>query len=153
MSEIAAIEYLYGIGDVAGYDEPYAGRRVVPFQIIKKTAKRIYYVRWRLPNGRVTETGFVDRQKMEASGSEGLWTRRTAAWWQDDARLYLSPPNLEADRVDPTALKAELDRLRREMAAVHPDRGGSDAEFIAAHKRYEAARRSFARLIDGQVAA
>jgi hypothetical protein len=40
-----------------------------------------------------------------------------------------------------TLLAADRDirRLRLEMAAAHPDRGGSNEEFRAARERYEAA--------------
>ena len=35
----------------------------------------------------------------------------------------------------------DLHRLKAQMAAAHPDRGGSNAAFIAARARYVAARR------------
>jgi hypothetical protein len=35
---------------------------------------------------------------------------------------------------------AEVRRLRRAMADAHPDRGGTDAEFISLNLQYEAAR-------------
>lgn len=147
MSEISPIEYVYGVGAAASHDEPWADFVVVPFRITRKTAKRIYYIRRHRPDG-TDQIGFVDRLKLEAAGDEGLWARRTAGWWEDDNRLYLSPPPIhDGQRVNPAALQAEVDRLRAEMAAVHPDRGGTDVEFIAAHKRYDAARDLFRRIL------
>ncbi|MFJ5090000.1 hypothetical protein [Streptomyces sp. NPDC088674] len=48
----------------------------------------------------------------------------------------------EAARAEAARAEAEVRRLRAAMAAAHPDRGGTDAEFIAARSRYENARRS-----------
>ena len=37
------------------------------------------------------------------------------------------------------AAEPELKQLRREMADAHPDRGGTNEQFMAARKRYERA--------------
>ncbi|MER5816843.1 hypothetical protein [Streptomyces californicus] len=122
------VEYLYGIdSSVADDSRFYEPSRVVKFRITKKTPKRIYYVRC---DDRQT-TGFVDRQRIEADGE--IYSR-TRGWWSPDFHLYLNPPELEQ------ATKPDLGQLKAAMAAAHPDRGGTDAEFIAAHARYENAR-------------
>ena len=131
MSEITATEYLYGIdSSVADDDRFYQAPRIVQFRITKKTAKRIYYVAsegWE-PRPRI---GFVDRQRIEADGEIYLRNRH---WSAPDFHLYLSAPTIEQPA------KPDLATLRAEMAAAHPDRGGTDEQFIAARARYERAR-------------
>lgn len=131
MTDLAATEYLYGIdssvSDDARFYEP---PRVVRFRITKKTPRRIYYVAsadWE-PRPRI---GFVDRQRIEADGEVYLRNRH---WSAPDFHLYLAEPEL----ADPQ--KPDLAALKDAMAAAHPDRGGTDAEFIAARARYERAR-------------
>jgi hypothetical protein len=166
-----AVEYLFGaywsswIDDMTG---DYC-RRVVPFQVTRKTAKRIYYIRRNHGPGDV-ETGYIDRQEFEADTrcpggttaagrpercnhgyyaghehGEGAGEIRTRRHWEDDGHLfatreaageYLFGAERERECQEP-----ELKRLRREMADAHPDRGGTDAGFIAARKRYERALR------------
>lgn len=130
MNETVPVEFLYGIeaGHWEGNDDVWVPHRVVSFRITKKTPKRIYYVArdWGQP-----EIRFVDRQRLEADGE--IW-RRSAQWWEPDIRLYLNPPVIEQ------AVKPDLAELKAAMAAAHPDRGGSDTEFIAARQRYERAR-------------
>jgi hypothetical protein len=131
-TDLGPVEFVYGT-DVD--DE--GTHRVFAFRVTKKTAKRIYYVRyapWARPGDE--KIGYVDRQAIEAAGAEGVWARRTAGWWEPDNQLYLEPPDVP-ERPD---RKAILARLKAEMAAVHPDRGGSHEEFLAAHARYERAR-------------
>jgi hypothetical protein len=125
------VEYLYGINSsVADDSRFYEPPRVVRFQITKKTPKRIYYVRRN--DGIRVETGYVDRQQIEADGE--IYNRGAGGWWAPDFHLYLAPPELEQ------ATQPDLATLRAEMAAAHPDRGGTEAEFIAARARYERAR-------------
>ena len=128
----AAIEYLYGIdssvSDDSRYYEP---PRVVRFRITKKTPKRIYYLR--RDDGLRAETGYVNRQQIEADGE--IYNHGAGGWWAPDFHLHLEPPVIEqAKKPDVAALKAE-------MAAAHPDVGGTDETFIAARRRYEAAKR------------
>jgi hypothetical protein len=114
------VEYLYE--PWSWYDDDsvtHKGINEIP--VMKKTAKRIYYDntdRWDRSAGVVT-LGYIDRQEFE-----------------NDTRCR----DRERDRRR-REREPELKRLRREMAAVHPDRGGTDAEFIAARKRYERALR------------
>jgi hypothetical protein len=136
MSEdVTAAEYLYGVDSTVPDDSRfYEPPRVVRFRITKKTPKRIYYVvseDWE-PRARI---GFVDRQRIEADGEI---YQRNRHWSAPDFHLYLSAPELQ----EPA--KPDLAALRAEMAAAHPDRGGSNEAFIAARQRYEQARKAAA---------
>ena len=121
MTELAATEYLYELWDANWDDGPLGNYKILAHPITKKTCKRIYFT---YLNGR---PGFVDRQQIEADG--GIYhgyTRR---------RLHLARPEIPI-RPKPQSLPG----LRMAMADAHPDRGGTDAEFIAARHRYEAAK-------------
>jgi hypothetical protein len=109
-SDTRPTEFLYSWGD--------------QFRIIKKTARRIYYLDERYGH----RTRFVDRQKIECDGNIHNW-------------LYLQPPQPETHN-EPAP---DLSHLKAEMAAAHPDRGGSNAAFIEARARYVAARRQMRR--------
>jgi hypothetical protein len=138
-SDASAVEYLYARGN--------------KFQILKKTKQRIYYSRKPLPleeqaDGGVHDptdygTAFIDRQKIEQEGE--IWSHKFAGWWEADCRLYLKPP---APRADTEALP-DLTRLKAEMAAAHPDRGGSSTAFVEARSRYVAARRASRKELHG----
>ncbi|MCG0061687.1 hypothetical protein L0F81_00035 [Streptomyces tricolor] len=124
MADLAHAEFLYELWD-ANWDEgPLGNYQILAHPITKKTPKRIYFV---FLNQR--RTSFVDRQKIEAAGEvyHGYTMRR----------LHLTPPEIP-DREK----KPSLPELRKAMADAHPDRGGSDEAFIAARRRYEAARLS-----------
>lgn len=134
MSEdLEAVEYLYAIeaehheGDDNRF---YVPTRVITFRITRKTPKRIYYLRYER-RGR-DDVGYVDRQQIEADGEV---FRKSAGWWEPDARLYLKPPILEVYAPAP-----DLAALKAAMRAAHPDMGGSHEEFLEAHERYERAR-------------
>lgn len=122
-------EYLYARGVDSDGDH-----RTIAFPITKRTAKRVYYQRtpWR-QHVDDQEIGYVDRDELEANGEV---RRRSAGWWEPDSRLYIKPPPLDTspDRIE------EVGRLKADMAAAHPDRGGTNQEFIAARQRYEHAR-------------
>lgn len=60
---------------------------------------------------------------------------------REAAEAYLFAPERERERKRPER-EADVKRLRRDMAAVHPDRGGTNEEFIAARERYERALRT-----------
>jgi hypothetical protein len=125
------------------------------FQIVKKTAKRVYYLAE--PRERIdefsgepldefrttfnldwTKTGFVDRQKLEA---EGCVENRGRHWSDYDSRLYASLQILRGSiRRDDDEIE-DIAKLKQAMAAAHPDRGGSSAAFIEARARYVDARR------------
>lgn len=136
--DLEKVEYLYAI-EAEHYEGDdnhfYVPKRVITFRITKKTAKRIYYLR-RERFGRM-EVGYVDRQRIEADGE---LFRKSAGWWELDARLYLEPPVLETYAPAP-----DLVALKAAMRAAHPDLGGSNEAFLEAHERYEQARVNAAR--------
>lgn len=127
------VEYLYGHSDYSnGFSR---------FQIVKKTAKRIYYLRRGEeidhngePNNPLAYltpadhygTGFVDRQKMEREGN--VHDLYSSLGYLSERRWRSPPP-------------ADLRQLKEAMAASHPDKGGSNAAFIEARTRYVEARR------------
>jgi hypothetical protein len=77
---------------------------------------------------------FINRQKIEQEGE--IWSHKAGGWWEADARLYLRPPTPAETESLP-----DLRRLKAEMAATHPDPGGTNAAFVEARARYVAARR------------
>ncbi|MFC9287254.1 hypothetical protein [Streptomyces sp. NPDC057052] len=132
MTAPATVEYLYGVdSSVADDARFYEPPRVVKFRITKKTPKRIYYVRRERGPGDI-ETGYVNRQQIEAAGE--IYNHGAGGWWAPDFHLYLNPPDLQQHT------KPDLAELKSAMAAAHPDRGGTEEAFIAARQRYERAR-------------
>lgn len=115
------VEYLYELWDANWDDGPLGDYRVLRHEITKKTPKRIYFT---YCTGR---TGFVDRQRIEADGEiyHGYALRR----------LHLAPPEIPHQHRPPS-----LPELKKAMADAHPDRGGTDAAFIAARAQYERAK-------------
>ncbi|MET8377983.1 hypothetical protein [Streptomyces microflavus] len=122
------VEFLYGV-DSSVHDDSrfYEPPRVVKFRITKKTPKRIYYLASEDWEAR-RRTGFVDRQRIEADGEI---YQRNRHWSAPDFHLYLAPPELNQ------VAKPDLGELKAAMAAAHPDRGGTEADFIAARARYQ----------------
>lgn len=129
MTAPVPVEFLYGIqsGRYDGNDD-WQPAHVIAFPVIRKTPKRIYYDarEW----GTRAHVRFVDRQRLEADGEV---TRKSGQWYDPDLTLYLRAPQVWPP------VNRDLAALKAEMAAAHPDRGGSDAEFIAARQRYETA--------------
>jgi hypothetical protein len=136
------VEYLYGYWH--GSEDVSLQR----FRILRRTTKRIYYLRkGERIDGRGEpaginssydndRTGFVDRKKLEAEGHVHNYGRH---WSSSDFHLYVSLDGLLASfrRHDKPA---DLAALKAAMVAAHPDKGGSHATFIAARRAYEAAR-------------
>ena len=117
----AAVEFLYELWDANWDDGPLGNWQIIRHQVTRKTGKRIYFhLRGR--------TAFVDRQRIEADGE--IFYRPTAR------TLYLAEPEIPSGPKPP-----DLAALKAEMAAAHPDVGGTDEAFIAARRRYEAAKR------------
>jgi hypothetical protein len=119
---------------------------MVKFQITKKTAKRIFYLRDPInivdrgyPNirGQSDGTARIDRQKIEAEGSV-----YTGHHWCPDSKVYLAPPPLPKWERDVERVAADLPALKAAMIAAHPDKGGSKELFIVARAKYVAARRA-----------
>ena len=160
-SNTCALEYLYARGHCSSEDGRCGCERLSgtdrwnyhlhKFQILKKTKQRIYYNRKPLPfeerlheYGNIRDlteygTAFIDRQKIEQEGE--IWSHKSGGWWEADCRLYLKPP---APRASSEPIP-DLSALKAEMAAAHPDRGGSSAAFIEARTRYVEARRKARR--------
>lgn len=114
-------EFLYELWDSNWDDGPLGNWQILRHEITRKTAKRIYFTRCGY------RKGFVDRQRIEANGE---------IFYRPIARtLYLAEPEIPHRPKPPS-----LPELRKAMADAHPDRGGTDAEFIAARQRYERAR-------------
>lgn len=116
--------------------------RLVRLPIVKKTAKRIYFLRSSEPGE--FEQGYIDRQHFEAHG--WVWSSRYD-------KIHAHPPEVPEDKpfipppFDPASYRTasvpsvdELKRLKAAMRAAHPDLGGSDEAFIAARKQYVEAR-------------
>lgn len=118
----AAIEFLYELWDANWDDGPLGNYKIRRHPITRKTSKRIYFT---LPHDR---SAFVDRRRIEAVGE--IFYRPTAR------TLYLAEPEIPSGPKPP-----DLAALKAEMAAAHPDVGGTDEAFIAARRRYEAAKR------------
>ena len=118
----AAVEFLYELWDANWDDGPLGNYKIRRHPITRKTSKRIYFT---LPHDR---SGFVDRQEIETDGE--IFYRPTARI------LYLAEPEIPTGPKPP-----DLAALKAEMAAAHPDVGGTDEAFIAARQRYEAAKR------------
>ena len=114
--------------------KPHECEEIIAHPVTRVTAKRIYFHRigpTRLdgsPGRRWDDREhFVERARIEVDGR--VWHRGTRKF------LHLKPPVLPV--ITPANTAADL---RREMAALHPDRGGDPADFRAAHARYVAAR-------------
>jgi len=132
-ADAGVVEYLYAVAaEHHDGNDDWQPACVVTFRITRKTPKRIYYIRRERIPGEL-EIGYVDRQQLEETGEV---LNRSAGWWAPDARLYAAPPDLEPRRPD----APDLAQLKAAMAAAHPDRGGTDAEFIAARERYQWAK-------------
>lgn len=59
----------------------------------------------------------------------------------EGAETWEAPVAAAPDEPAPTVSAEDLDRLRREMMAAHPDRGGTAEAFEKAYEAFEAARR------------
>jgi hypothetical protein len=120
----------------------------VKYPIRRKTKQQIFYdrnfeyLRADLKNYRhydaAERTGRVKRQEIELE--RHVWAR------QERERLYASPDDLLADclryQPDKPSKEERLATIRQrkaEMAAAHPDVGGSNEAFIKARRRYEEA--------------
>lgn len=151
------VEYLYE-ADVYWPEEGSEVRKVRPWPIARKTAKRIYF-----PDG-----SYVSREDLEGdTRCPGDCTARCihgygsphghppgemlkgGRSWSDIAHLFATREAAEVylfGGARDQARKREgrvpgLKRLKQEMADAHPDRGGTDEEFMTARQRYKQALR------------
>lgn len=134
-TESKVVEYLYGYKGCQGLSRS---------QIVKKTAKRICYLyrgeeiddhgdpivskyNIRTSDTRDTTICYLNRQKLEANGHVHSLCSSLEGYLKDWRRA------------EPDAL--DLRQLKQAMADAHPDRGGTNAAFIEARARYNAARK------------
>jgi hypothetical protein len=144
-SNSKVVEYIYGYyGDV--------------LRVTKKTSARIFYVNddddsFRYGN----RSGYVDRRLVLSK-----WPETKRELWNDD-RVFMvgrsrqgRPPRKYGYRSCfwtvpmPDCLKhrdgedapVDIKKLKAEMAAAHPDRGGNSKDFIEKRQRYLAAKRA-----------
>jgi hypothetical protein len=129
-SDTRAAEYLY---DRWGNE----------FRITKKTTQRIYYMKGdRVYDDDLPDIGFVPRHRVADDWPGPTWRELSDLEDRLERRhtpkFFLKPlPPRFHDRQPPT--KINLRKLKAAMAAAHPDRGGSQAEFIKVRAEYEAA--------------
>src|SRR5260370_35373960 len=97
----------------------------------RKAAQRVLVTR---PYG--DRTGYVSRQALERDGE--VWYR--AGREHLYATCERAQAIIDAHPRKPRG-RRDLRELRRAMADAHPDRGGTNEEFIAARERYERALR------------
>ncbi|WP_051779348.1 WhiB family transcriptional regulator [Streptomyces sp. NRRL S-241] len=83
-------EYLYGIEPGHWEHESWVPDRVVRFPIIRRTPRRIYYIRQ--GDEEAAAIGDADRHQLETHGDVYLASR---GQWEPDSRLYLAPPAIE----------------------------------------------------------
>jgi hypothetical protein len=132
-SDTHAVEYLY---DEWGNE----------FRITKKTAKRIFYVKD--TNYGDEQIGFAPRHRVADDWPGPTWRElrdlQDRVGRRNAPEFFLKPqPPGFYDREPPPPV-INLLQLKAEMAAAHPDKGGTSAAFIAARKRYVEARRRIA---------
>lgn len=137
MTTLTAVEYLYQSWMFEDQDG-YLDTEVLHLPITKKTPKRIFFTDM---FGRPKS---VDRQHLEQHGWAGV--ERGTGRYHVHANLADAEP---APRETP---EAKVSRLRAEMAAAHPDRGGNADEFRAARARFERARASRPTKTEGATA-
>jgi hypothetical protein len=114
------------------------------FRITKKTAKRIFYVKEKSYGYEHGEIGFVSRDQVADDWPGPTWRElrdlQDKVGWRNAPKVFLKPrPPGFHDSDEPPVV--DLARLKAEMAAAHPDKGGTSAAFIEARQRYVAARR------------
>ena len=126
-NDLAVTECLYELWDANWDDGPLGNYRIIRHEITKKTTKRIYFTDGTGYSRHEGKVHYVDRQRIEADGE--IW------WSPRHTSLYLNEPEIPHRPKPPS-----LAELRKAAADAHPDRGGTNEAFIAAHQRYERAR-------------
>lgn len=102
---------------------------VVRFPITKRTDSRVYFHAYTL--GNLAAIHYVDAARLARDGEAPM----PGEGWPADFRntFYAARETAEA------IARGDIRQLRRQMASAHPDRGGTDGQFMAARKRYERA--------------
>ncbi|WP_300610606.1 hypothetical protein [Trebonia sp.] len=144
----APVEYLYIPCTCTPYDDYLAETRrwVEAVPVVRKTARRLYYDTRRHEEDD-PRLGYIDRQVLERDGKIWIPGGHHNPWWLTGTHFYATREAAEDDlyrRQREQERKRqeagpELRRLRMEMAAAHPDRGGTNERFIAAREAYERA--------------
>ncbi len=109
-------------GDPYGRSPDHRCHSVIPYRITKVTEKRIYF------RDHYSRSYFIARAAFDDEGHAFHRGLRE--------RLHLTPPEIPGSNWTARTLSV----LRREMADAHPDRGGDRDTFMAARRRYVAAR-------------
>lgn len=136
----AAVEFLYV---PSHYNNSYTGetrRWVQGVPIAKKTAKRIYYQDDRGHPGDIIKLRYIDRAKFERDGKIRI---PDASYYLHGHMFFATEPAAEADLYTWNARpvpKVAIKDLWQAMVDAHPDKGGTDEQFIAARERYELAK-------------
>jgi hypothetical protein len=111
------------------------------FRITKKTTKRIFYVKEIYCDE--PQVGFVPRYRVADDWPGPSWRElrdlEDKVGWRNVPRFFLKPRPPGFDR-EPLP-KIDLHKLKAEMAAAHPDKGGSNEAIREARARYVEARR------------
>jgi hypothetical protein len=108
--------------------EPHDCWEVYSFPVSRVTEKRIYFQRLHRANGRVLSEHFISRAAIEPTGEAyHREVREILHLNRPEPRTYAGPGK-------------SLAELRREVADLHPDRGGDPAAFREAHTRYMKAK-------------
>jgi hypothetical protein len=138
-SDSRAVEFIYS----------YHGTK---FRITKKTAKRIFYVKVEDTHYRGEgecgihevndlELGYIDRRKVFEKRHDGddydIAVTIGSRKWRYCRCFFLEPPPPRKRTHESTP---DLRKLKAEMAAAHPDKGGTCDAFREARERYVAAR-------------
>ena len=107
--------------------------QLVRFPIVARTDKRVYFVAYHWPDDGRAVTDHVDAAQLARDGEAHV----IGNGWPAD---YLNTFYATREAAEAVA-HGDIKQLRRQMASVHPDRGGTAEQFMAARKRYERALR------------
>lgn len=106
--------------------------QLVRFPITRRTGKRVYFLAYRL-RGDFLGHGHADAAQLARDGEADV----IGEGWPADFHNTFYATREAAEAV----AHGDIKQLRRQMASVHPDRGGTAGQFMAARKRYEQALR------------
>ena len=105
--------------------------QLVRFPITKRTDKRVHFLAYRL--GDLLGHGHADAAQLARDGEAHV----IGQGWPADYNNTFYATREAAEAI----AHGDIKQLRRQMANVHPDRGGTAEQFMAARRRYERALR------------